>query len=66
MKYIYEVGNTVLGSRICEIDSDNKVSFWSFSELKETKLEFFNTDKRLKSFMRTRKWVLKHYPEMLL
>lgn len=66
MKYIYEVGNTILGSRICEIDSDNKVSFWSFSELKEVKLEFFKTDKRLKSFLRTRKWVLKHYPELLI
>jgi hypothetical protein len=66
MKYIYEVGNTVLGSRICEIDSDDKVSFWSFSELKEVKPEFFKTDKRLKSFLRTRKWALKHYPELLL
>jgi hypothetical protein len=66
MKYIYEVGNTLLGSRICEIDSDNKVYFWSFSELKETKPEFFTTSKQLKSFARTKKWVLKHYPEMLL
>jgi len=66
MKYIYEVGDTFLSSRICEIDSDNKVSFWSFSELKEVKPEFFKTDKQLKSFTRTRKWALKYYPELLL
>jgi hypothetical protein len=66
MKYIYEVGNTLLGSRICEIDSDNKVCFWSFSELKNEKQKLFKTDKQLKSFTRTKKWVLKHYPEMLL
>ena len=66
MKYTYEVGDTLLDIGICEIDSENKVHFWSFSELKGENPKFFNTGKQLKSFTRTKKWVLKHYPEFFL
>jgi hypothetical protein len=66
MKYIYETGITSVGIRICEIDLKNKVYFWSPSELKKIKPEFFTTAKQLKSFLRTKKWVIKYYPELLL
>lgn len=66
MKYIYETGGAGLGIRICEIDSENIVSFWSPSELKKQKPDFFNTSRQLKSFLRTKKWVIQYHPELLL
>jgi hypothetical protein len=66
MNYTYEIGDTSLGVRICEINSKNEVCFWSISTLKKKKLEFYGTYKQLKSLLRAQKWIQQNHPELLL
>lgn len=66
MNYGYEIEDAQEGVRVCEINSENEVCFWSILTLKKKKLEFYGTYKQLKSLLRTQKWIQQNHPELLL
>jgi hypothetical protein len=65
MQFKYRIGSFP-NFYVQEINSNEEISYWSFTDLKKIKPINFLDSATLKSFTRSKKYISEKYPELLI